>query len=240
MSENNGNGKSTVSFGLTSWSDLGRKEQKQRKPFDVKDRIPFAKLKQGKNIFRIVTEPYKVYKTRFNGKWLNTAYPGVDREQCPALKAGLQPKKKVLVGVIDRSDNQLKLLELGTLVCGQLKVIQDDVEYGDLKGLDVNITMNKNEAPSNYYSTMPRPPAPLSPADLALLESKREMLEDSLVRLTTPPSPESLLKKMESFGYTGGKIEVQEDDDSPVNTPSEDTSSSDDDYSFTRPSAGQA
>jgi len=229
----------TDKFGFTDWSDdTGPKGGRaQNTNTDNAERIQFARLEEGNNIFRIITKPARFQMVRFKaapdekgfGRRLNVSVPTASD---PAVKAGFKPKSRWLAGAIDRRDNQVKILDLGVTTYEQLKSLNEDIEWGDPGSYDINIRRNSKAGAAGYYTVLPRGKAPLSPSDCKLKEQHQENLEQTLVRLITPPKPEMVLKRMEQMGYKGGVVAVAS---KPNGSPLPETT--DDDYSFEQPTA---
>jgi hypothetical protein len=229
---------SKTQYGLTSFSEgvtrFNNQNSEQNGP-----RVPFLKLKEGNNVLRIITNPYKYCMVRFKasadekgfGKRINCSLP---LAECPTKKAGFKPKDRWLVGVIDRSDSQVKIYDFSVLVYEPLNSLSEDIEWGDPIGYDITVRKNSKAGPAQFYSVMPRGKAALSPADLKLKEEFGDNLEKALARLTTPPSAETVLKRMQEAGYTGGVVAQPQTNGSGKPELSD---MDDDDYSFNRPAA---
>lgn len=221
------------SYGLSSWDEATVTAGNFKTDLP---KFEYMRLKDGNNSVRIVTAPYRYFMVRYKaandkgfGKRVNTAWPL--HEDCPAKAAGLKPKERYLVGVIDREDQKLKVLDMSILVYEQVQGLKNDIEWGSPAGYDINIRKNsKAKAPAGFYNVLPRSKAALSPADEALLEAK-EGLEKYLVSRTTPPKPEFVRKRMEELGWDGSQVTVQaEAEDAELST-ADDTA-----YEFKRPS----
>ena len=159
---------SKVGFGLTNWDEQMGGANTGAKRNDA-PKFPFARLGNGNNFFRIVTDPYKYFSIKYKnpnekgfGKRINTAWPLHD--DCPAKAAGFKPKKRYLVGVIDRSDGEIKILDMSIMVYEQLRAIKDAIDGGDIKSFDINVRVNREASATNYYMVMAQPASPLSEA----------------------------------------------------------------------------
>lgn len=233
--------KSNKNYGLSSWDESTNTPVVARTS-DL-PRFEYMRLKDGNNSLRIVTAPYRYFMVRFKapgdkgfGKRVNTAWPL--HEDCPTKTAGLKPKERFLVGVIDREDQKLKVLDMSILVYEQVQGLKNDIEWGSPSGYDINIRKNsKAKAPAGFYNVLPRSKAALSQADEALLAESKEGLEKYLVNRTTPPKPEFVRKRMEELGWDGKSVvTVESEDEVELTTESDDTA-----YEFKRPAqAAQA
>ena len=96
----------TNGFGLTNWDEQNQTSKPQAQ--DDSTKIDFVRLKEGNNSIRIITAPAKYWFVKFDdgksqyGRRVNCAYPAVDKNECPTVKAGYKPKKRYLTGVILR------------------------------------------------------------------------------------------------------------------------------------------
>jgi hypothetical protein len=226
-------------FGLSSFSEkapsFGQKQDRSDGP-----RIPFIKLKEGNNVIRIITEPYKYYMARFKadedekgfGTRINFSEP---TDACPLKKAGYSPKARWLVGIIDRAESQVAIYDFSVLIYEPLNNLNDDLEWQSPIGYDVTIRKNSKAPPASFYSIMPRGKSPLSPSDIALRDANIDKLNETLARLTTPPSAEKVLAKMQEAGYKGGLVVTPKYAKS--NGKAELAEASSEDYNFDRPSA---
>jgi len=205
------NTNNNTGFGLTSWDEVNQTTKPQQKDDSVK--IPFLRLSEGNNIVRVITAPAKYWQIKFLdgkskfGKRVNCAFPGVSRDECPTVQAGYKPKKRYLVGVIDRSEDggAIKLFDMSVLVYEQLQTLKEDSEYGVPSSYDINIRYNpKAQSPGGFYNVVPRTPKPLSEDDQNLINSvTREVIEENLIRLSTPPSVESCKAFLQKLGWDG-------------------------------------
>lgn len=231
-------------IGATTW------ESKPRKRFEDDDlrKFSFMKLRNGKNVCRIITAPYRYLFVRVNGPKatskfgdrVNVAAPDV----CPAQKAGLQPKERYYAGVFDLTDREVKILDMSVLIHEQMSGILKDLE--DDKGrkfepseFSVNIQYNKGAAPANTYGVVRRDVEPLSEEDQAIVD---EALPDLIKILEIKSSyfkPETVQRRMEAVGWTpefqaeadanAKKEKETEKGDAKLET------SDDEDYSFDKP-----
>lgn len=218
--ENNNN---NTGFGLSTWDEknnVGRRETNR----EELPRIEYLRLKEGNNVLRIVSQPYKYYMIRYKapgdtagyGKRVNCSYPKY--EDCPCVEAGYKPKSRYLVGVIERGAKDkdgnpapaIRLFDMSVLVYEQLQSFKDDPEVGVPDSYDINVRFNpKASSPQGFYSVIPRPKAALSEADVNLIEAVgADNIHKTLLRQSTPLPPEFVRKRLESLGWTG-KREIE-------------------------------
>lgn len=206
-----------ATYGAVSWEQ----EKKSDTTSNGKDfkNFPFVRLTNGDNDLRLITNPY-LYRTinyrnrgvpENKGKKLKIAYPGKDGKEVsmaddPALKAGFSFKSRYYAGVIDRKDNQVKIIDISSSVSTKLKACASNPKIGDPRGYDVSIVKNDKGSPTEYYNVVNYSKEPLSDEDQAMVDAAMPDLIAALERLSAPLDPETLLKKMEDLGYTGGVV----------------------------------
>jgi hypothetical protein len=244
MSENN-----KVGFGLTTWNEDTNKYSGDFNS-DL-PRLPFMRLQDGINLVRIVTMPYKYYQIRYKspkdkgfGRRVATAWPA--HQDCPAKLAGFQPRPRYLVGIIDRADESIKILDMSELVYEQLKKILKTVNATDKSGkehtaseFDLNINFDsKAKAATNFYQVMKMDSFPMTENDVALVSKLGDSLHEILTRHSTPPSPETVKKRMEALGWTGEPAPKKEKKDKKEEEGSANLKEAEaTDYTFERPAA---
>ena len=202
-------------FGLSTWDDEGNKFTKRNdKQFDG-PKIPFLKLKEGNNVLRLITAPYKYFSIDFKldpeQKNYGTRVKCSDPiEDCLTKQTGYKQKAKYYVGVIDRSDSSIKILDMGSSIFDGIKSLKEDIEWGDpvdaKTAYDITIRKNSKNPPASFYTCIPRGKAPLSEADLKLKSDVEEALVASLERLSAPLSVEKVKALLDAAGYTGGRV----------------------------------
>lgn len=220
-------------FGMTSWDDVEIKQpQKQGSYKDT-----FLALEDGDNIVRLLTKPFEFlvhkYKAHekdpgFGSRVLSSA-PLYGEDSDPLISKGLKPKRRWLVGVVDRKTQSYKILDLSVSVFKSIQELVRDEDWGDPKQYDINIKVDRNGGATGYYTVIPRSKKPLSAADLEL---SNQVDLDDLKRRTTPPSPEEMLKKIEAIhaksdhsGPFGGEAKAAkpaDDDDDDMDFPAVD------------------
>lgn len=243
-----------VKVGVTGWND--ETNTGARRGGDNLPRFEYLRLQQGPNRLRIVTDPYAYYHVKFKGpndkgfgRRVNTAWPTY-ADECPGVvDAGLTPKKRYLVGVIDRSEDDptLKIYDMSVLVYDALKSKtanvaaqweEDHGEQRDFSPGDFDIVVNydkKSPTPAGFYDVNTRTPKPLTEADLALLSESLEDLKRVLERNSACPKPETVRKKLEALGWDGSSVAA--DSRSEASEDSSESEESEDKYSFPRPAA---
>lgn len=193
-----------TNFGKTSWDAEVNKPKKSSKDL-------FMKLKEGDNQVRIITKPYEYavhfYKAHeddpgFGERILSSSYHGKD----PIVDKGFKPKSRYLVGIIDRSTQSYKILDLSISAFKGIQEIVRDSDWGDPCQYDINIKVDKNGGPNGYYSVIPKSKKALSAAELEIKESID--LED-LKRRCTPPTPEQVEERMKEVDSKSPNLKLQ-------------------------------
>jgi hypothetical protein len=107
------------------------------------------------------------------------------------------PKMRWLFGCIDRTTGQYKILDVSWAVFSQIKKHAQNVKHwGDPKNFDININVDPNAPPMNYYTVQTVPPVSkvLSAEDQSIKDKFLDL--DDLKRRSSPPSVESVQKRM--------------------------------------------
>ncbi len=193
----------TLKHGEVAWNDTSFTSGEERQ--NTKD--TFLKLVPGSNILRILSLPFQYYqhKYKFEGEknWGHRIMCSGAHGSCPVCAKGDKPKRRWLIGVIDRKTNSYRILDIGWSILKSLQTYTRDEDWGDPSKYDVDIVVDPNGGPQGYYSLVAKPAKPLSANDL-LLRDKMDM--DELTRRSTPPSPdkveERFQKLMEEFLQT--------------------------------------
>lgn len=198
----------THKHGEMGWNDeaLGGGEK-------GKGKDQWLRLKNGSNLIRVLTLPHQFYQHRhklaenekgFGHRIKCSAKNGF----CPVCAKGDKPKKRWLLGVIDRNSNTYKILEVGWSVLSDIKTYAEDDDWGDTSQYDFDIVVNPNAPAIGYYKAVAKPKKPLSAQDLVL---KEQMNLEELAKLCAPPDPKAVEARlntlMQEFLKTGGAQE---------------------------------
>ena len=184
---------STYNYGLTEWENVQTQSGKRVNSKDL-----FLRLDSGSNVVRVLTKPheYLVHKYKshesdpgFGEKVLSSLANGKD----VLVDKGMKPKKRWLVGVIDRKTASYKILDMSFTVFKSVQELVKDDDWGDPTQYDIDIKVDKNGGATGYYTVMPKRPVPLSTADLEL---KDQVDLDDLKRRCTPPTPEQMEERI--------------------------------------------
>jgi hypothetical protein len=104
-----------------------------------------------------------------------------------------KPKRRWLIGCIDRKTQSYKILDIGVSVFKAIQELVRDDDWGDPQNYDVNIKVDKAGGPNGYYSVIPKKAKPLTAADL---EIKQMADLEELKRKCTPPTPEQVEERI--------------------------------------------
>ena len=118
MSEEKESPKKATGQGYVDWDDVAKPVKKYQPKDGDKKRLPYMKLVEGeKHRLRLVG---KVWKFKRHYRPIMAISPGIEQDVC--WQAGNDPSDRYIIHVIDRDDdNQLKLLEGGSLLFGEFK-----------------------------------------------------------------------------------------------------------------------
>lgn len=156
----------------------------------------FLRLAPGSNIVRILTLPHLYYQHRYvvdgGKKYGYRINCSGSNGSCDVCTKGDKPKRRWLLGVIDRKTNSYKILDIGYSIFKELKDYNASEAWGDPSKYDIDIKVDPQGGATGYYHCIPSPPKPLSATDLVL---KDEHGSEALVRRSTPPQPDFVSEK---------------------------------------------
>lgn len=177
-------------------------------PAKADGRDTFLRLEKGSNIVRIVTAPHQYtshrYKKEGDPGFGHKIMCSVMHGSCPLCALGDKPKRRWLLGVIDRRTKSYKILDIGIAVFKSIQTLTRDDEWGEPSKYDLDIKMDPNGGAQNYYAVMPKIPRPLNAEDIQI----KDMVDaEELKRRTLPPEPDKVqdrLDKIFSGAYQQG------------------------------------
>lgn len=172
---------------------------------DVSDggqKTDFMRLERGKSRMRVMGNP-----TQFYIHWVDTPEgkkrkinsPIGDNELVRRLEdAGFKRRPRWMIKVLDRSDNQFKLLEIGSQIYNGIKNLYLDQDWGPVTAYDITVDRG---APGQQplYRVTPTPKKPIESSLRDDFERFNDRLD--LPKLTQPSEPE---KVREIMGWTAG------------------------------------
>lgn len=125
-----------------------------------KGKTDFMRLKEGENVVRIMGNPVQSYI-----HWV-TLPDGAQRKivspsNSPALvkkleEAGFRRQPNWIIKILDRSDNEFKLMEIGNQIYKGIQMLFNNAKWGKVTGYDISINRGpKGQQP--LYSVTPNP-----------------------------------------------------------------------------------
>ena len=157
----------------------------------------FARLTDGENIVRIMGNPVQFYI-----HWVTTSDGAKSKINSPANHpelvrrledSGFKKQARWFVKVLDRTDDEFRLLEIGPQIYNSIKSLYNNSRWGKVTAYDVTINKGpKGQQP--LYSVTPNPKESLS----AEFKTKFVEFNDrvNLEKLTSPSSAEAVALKM--------------------------------------------
>lgn len=206
---------SEVKFGEVDWNsgDAGQ---------GGLSRTEFMKLKQGTSTVRIMGNPTQFYihwveKPDGSKKKINS--PVSDPSLLRQLdEADFKRKPRWLVKVLDRSDNQFKLLEFGSQIYNGIRGLFNNPKWGKVTDYDVDIIMGK-PGTNPLYSVQPNPKEPLGREFKESFVAFNDSVNlDALTKPADPSDVRQLLgwdsgQSSSSASRSSGKPSVSDSDD---------------------------
>lgn len=153
-----------------------------------RENAKFMKLQPGDNRVRVVGKPVMVdihWEKGLDGSTKKVVCPGAG---CPVCKAGHTPQSRYQVLVIDKADNEVKVLEGGPRVFGAIRDYAMDPDYGDPRNYDLKIK-KEGTGRETKYTVM------ASPKQVPLTAQETEMVNGatSLLDLNKPKTIDEIL-----------------------------------------------
>jgi len=150
----------------------------------------FKRLESGENRIRIVSNPIE-----FRAHWIQQASRRIIclGEDCPACKADVKIMQRWMLKILDRSDQTIKPLEIGTeIMSGIVKLAQDE-EWGKVSKYDIKII--RTEGKRTSYQVIP-----CQKSNPTFTDKEKELITESQEKIDIKKIIESQIKD---------KIEVQ-------------------------------
>lgn len=188
------NNSNKVQFGATSWDEVELKQPKAGKSKDV-----YMRLENGSNVIRCITKPYQYqvhnFKEEGDQGFGDKIMCSAHHKSCPICELGDKPKRRWLVGIIDRKTQSVKVLDMSVSVFKSIQEFSRDEDYGEPGKYDIDIKVDKQGGATGYYTVIPKPPKALSADDVA----KKDSIDlEEMTRRVTPPSPEKVQERLDS------------------------------------------
>jgi hypothetical protein len=198
-----------TTFGMQDWDAV---EIKQPGSGGGPRKDLYMRLESGENRLRIITKPFQYLVHRYKPApeapgFGERIYSSLPHGSDPVMdKTKEKPKRRWLIGVIDRKTQSYKILDMGTSVFKGIQELVKDEDWGEPSMYDISIKVDKNGGATGYYTVIPKGKKPLSPADLEL---KQQVDLEDLAKRVQPPTPEQVAARMlaidnKYFGEKGG------------------------------------
>jgi len=189
----------TVTFGEVSYeSDVFGGDNKKRET----SKDLFLRLKEGTNEVRIVTSPFQYLVHKYKKDANNPKDFGqkvgcsIMHGSCPLCASGDKARPRWFYGVIDRATGTYKVLDVSFAVFSQIRKLARNPKIGDPTKYDINIEVDKNAPPPQYYTVQNLSKEPLSAGDQQLKDNADL---DDLKRRCTPLTPEQVQKRIDKI-----------------------------------------
>lgn len=178
-----------LKFGEVDWNeaDVGSSGGK----------LNFARLEQGANTYRIMSSPIQ-FKVNWvdapDGKRRKINTPIASPKLVQRLEdAGFKTQTRWFLKVLDRDDEQFKLLEVGPQILKAVRELVRNPKWGKVTKYDV--TINKGPKGSQpLYTVFPNPHEPLNESLQSAWSDFNENL--NIERLITPSEPDYVYELM--------------------------------------------
>jgi hypothetical protein len=147
----------------------------------------FMKLDEGDNTVRILSNPiqyYETWVTDANGKKRSFNTPTESPELVRKLEdAGFKRTTKWMFKVLDRSDNKLKIMKVGSQIMKGVTTLYENKKWGPLHKYDITIRRGRpNDKP--LYTVVPEPVEPLDKSFKAQFDDFNERID--VMKFITP------------------------------------------------------
>jgi len=172
-------------------------------------RTQFMRLEGGRNVVRVMGNPLQFYINWVEGtegkRKINS--PIAAPELLQRLDdAGFKRKARWIVKVLDRSDSQFKLLEIGPQIYNGIRELVNDPDWGKVTSYDLVITRGKPGS-QPLYSVNPRPKSGIDESMKEAFLAFNDGL--NLDRLIQPSDPQYVLDLM---GWSSGSTVTADTD----------------------------
>lgn len=160
----------------------------------------FAKLENGPNIIRMISDVYKYFvhkNLKFKGdtaKYGRTVKCAIDN--CPLCKDGDEAKAKYIGGVL--INDEVKFLDMGPGLYNEISGLANNMRgFEEPKDYNINVIKNPKGGVTGFYKAYPADKTPLTAEQMAKIET--EFDEDELEKFIQPPNPDDVSKSIEKI-----------------------------------------
>ena len=225
-------GSSTVTIGVTEWG-TPKPSRKQFAPREELPRLPFTKLADGdNNVLRLLTKPFRYYQARWQapnskkafGDRIRTAWPTY-ADECPVKNdLQLKPTERYMAIVLNRKTKIIELFDMSSSVkegveaalASKRSELRDEGENDKADKVtpldfDIQVKMDKNAPPANFYNVQSRSIKSLTEAEWRLInevDGGLETFDKILARQTACPRPDTVRKRLVDLGWVPGQVAV--------------------------------
>lgn len=184
-------------------------------------RTEFMKLEQGESTVRIMGNPLQYYIHWLDtpdGKKRKVNSPIGSPELVRKLEdAGFKRRPRWIVKVLDRSDEQFKVLEIGSQIYSAIKALYNNKKWGKVTGYDITIERGAPGSQPLYRVT----PDPKEPLDERFRDQFLKFNDSlNLDKLIQPTDPSQVCEYMgwsetgPSSGTSSNDMMASDEDDS--------------------------
>lgn len=164
-------------------------------------KFDYMKLQDGPNIVRVVSKPFRhfvhwIVAPDRSRKKVNCAMNG-----CPVCISGKAAKQRFIVEVLDRADNRVKLLDIGTEIYNGIKGLITNPAWGSIIGYDITIMKGKSGTRTSYGVT-PSPKSALTELEVTTIKAAKEEID--LNKVVKPYTPERIMEVIKGTDGQGG------------------------------------
>ena len=178
----------------------------------------FLRLSPGPNKIRVLTPAYQYAQHRYlplNGRKFGyrvNCSKSDTCDECPLCDIpDNKPKKRWLLGVIERSTGMYKILDIGWSVFSAIQALAQS-DWGDPGQYDLEVVVNPSGGALGFYKVLPCKEKALSAADILMKEENAATGE--LDRRSAAPTFEKVqarLKKIaEEIAASNPKVQAEE------------------------------
>lgn len=162
-----------------------------------KGKTDFMRLKEGENVVRIMGNPTQSYihwVTLPDGAQRKIVSPTSNQALVRKLEdAGFRKQPNWIIKILDRSDNEFKLLEIGNQIYKGIQMLFNNQKWGKVTGYDISINRGpKGQQP--LYTVTPNPKESLESTFKAKFVEFNDKV--NIDRMITPMPSEEIVKML--------------------------------------------
>ncbi len=176
----------------------------------------FMRLEDGENLVRVMGNPVQFYVhwvTTPDGSKRKINSPVDTPELVRRLEdVGFRRQARWLIKVLDRTDDEFRILEVGPQIYNGIKALYNNTRWGKVTGYDVSVNKGpKGSQPLYGITPNPKEPLPSEMKDGFVAFNDRVNVE----KLITPSTAEEVCDVLgwDSGEYSGGATEAASEED---------------------------